>query len=203
MNTYNMIQNDKPRIIVKLRNMQAILDYCLDSRIEFSCTPRISNMDEWEVELKITDIMAAVALGMFLREHRIEPVGMGNLTPKTQMAARAKQQKVRRQDSREEEQENGLLMGAVPEIHNELPEPAEAKEIVTEVKPIEPAHISEPILFEPSVVSEPVVIREEAPAPEMFAEPLSFVTEEKEEEELILSSPSSEMLFENDEEAFG
>jgi hypothetical protein len=199
-----MIQNDKPRIIVKLRNMQAILDYCLDCRIEFTCTPRIANTDEWEVELKITDIMSAVALGMFLREHKIEPVGMVNLAPKTHMAARAKQQKVRRQDSRENEHENGLLTGSVPEIQHELPEPVEAGEFHSEVQKIETAHLNEPILFEPGVIQKKVQEKTEASVPQIFSEPMAFVEEEKaEEEELILSSPVSEMLFESDEEAFG
>lgn len=56
-----MIQNDKPRVIVKNKNLQFVFDYCIESKTPFSVNPRLSG-DEWEVEFKISDIMGAVAL---------------------------------------------------------------------------------------------------------------------------------------------
>ena len=56
-----MIQNDKPRVIVKNKNLQFIFDYCLESKTPFTANPRLSG-DEWEIEFKISDIMGAVAL---------------------------------------------------------------------------------------------------------------------------------------------
>lgn len=81
-----MIQNEKPRVIVKNKNLQFIFDYCIESKTPFSANPRLSG-DEWEIEFKITDIMGAVALGMFLRENRIEPVGIQTVKPQTVVAA--------------------------------------------------------------------------------------------------------------------
>lgn len=83
-----MIQNEKPRVIVKNKNLQFIFDYCLESKTPFTANPRLSG-DEWEIEFKITDIMGAVALGMFLRENRIEPVGLQVAKPQTAAVASA------------------------------------------------------------------------------------------------------------------
>jgi len=81
-----MIQNEKPRVIVKNKNLQFIFDYCIESKTPFTANPRL-NGDEWEIEFKITDIMGAVALGMFLRENRIEPVGIQTVKPQPVVAA--------------------------------------------------------------------------------------------------------------------
>jgi hypothetical protein len=94
-----MIQNDKPRVIVKNKNLQFIFDYCLESKTPFTANPRLSG-DEWEIEFKITDIMGAVALGMFLRENRIEPVGIQVIKPQPVAAvAKAKVTKTKKQES--------------------------------------------------------------------------------------------------------
>lgn len=81
-----MIQNDKPRVIVKNKNIQFIFDYCIESKTPFNASPRLSG-DEWEIEFKITDVMGGVALGMFLRENRIEPVGIQVVKPQATVAA--------------------------------------------------------------------------------------------------------------------
>lgn len=74
-------------MIVKVKNMSLVLDYCIENKLKFSASPRLTP-DEWEFELGITDIMGAVALGMFLRENRLEAVGLQPSTPKAQSAAR-------------------------------------------------------------------------------------------------------------------
>lgn len=76
---------DKPKVIVKLKNMSLVLDYCIENKLKFSAAPRLTP-DEWEFELGISDIMGAVALGMFLRENRLEAVGIQAQTPKAQAA---------------------------------------------------------------------------------------------------------------------
>jgi len=94
-----MIQNDKPRVIVKNKNLQFIFDYCLESKTPFTANPRLSG-DEWEIEFKITDIMGAVALGMFLRENRIEPVGIQVIKPQPVAAVvKTKVTKTKKQES--------------------------------------------------------------------------------------------------------
>lgn len=83
-----MIQNEKPRVIVKNKNLQFIFDYCLETKTPFTANPRLSG-DEWEIEFKISDIMGAVALGMFLRENRIEPIGVQVAKPQAAAVANA------------------------------------------------------------------------------------------------------------------
>lgn len=97
-----MIQNEKPRVIVKNKTLSFIFDYCIESKTPFSVNPRLSG-DEWEIEFKITDIMGAVALGMFLRENRIEPVGLQVAKPQAVVAsvAKAKVTKTKKQDTAE------------------------------------------------------------------------------------------------------
>lgn len=97
-----MIQNDKPRVIVKNKNLQFVFDYCIESKTPFSVNPRLSG-DEWEVEFKISDIMGAVALGMFLRENRMEPVGVQIVKPQAAVAqsVKAKPAKAKKTDNAE------------------------------------------------------------------------------------------------------
>lgn len=97
-----MIQNDKPRVIVKNKNLQFVFDYCIESKTPFSVSPRLSG-DEWEVEFKISDIMGAVALGMFLRENRMEPVGVQIVKPQAAVAqsVKAKPAKAKKTDNAE------------------------------------------------------------------------------------------------------
>lgn len=65
------MQNEKPRILVKTKNLQLIFDYCIESKTEFTVIPRNSN-DDWEIELSIRSIIDAVRWGMFLKSNKIE-----------------------------------------------------------------------------------------------------------------------------------
>lgn len=62
-------------VIVKRKNIQTVFDYCIDNRIETKMTPR-DMPEEWELEFNIADIMKAINLGMFLRENKLELVGL-------------------------------------------------------------------------------------------------------------------------------
>jgi hypothetical protein len=84
-----MTQQDKPKVIVKSKHLSLIFDYCIESKTAFTVNPRITG-DEWEVEFKIADIMGGVALGMFLRENRLEPAGFQMIKPQTAQAASIK-----------------------------------------------------------------------------------------------------------------
>lgn len=65
------MQNEKPRILVKTKNLQIIFDYCIESKTEFTVIPRNSN-DDWEIELSIRSIIDAVRWGMFLKTNKID-----------------------------------------------------------------------------------------------------------------------------------
>jgi hypothetical protein len=79
--------DDKPIILTKRKNIQIVLDYCLDQKISFNANPRAISIDEWEVELDINNIKGAIALGIFIRENKLEIYGMG--TP--EVASKPKQ----------------------------------------------------------------------------------------------------------------
>ena len=64
-------------VIVKRKNIQVVFDYCLDNKIETKMTPR-DMPEEWEMEFGVEDIMKAINLGMFLRENKLELVGLLN-----------------------------------------------------------------------------------------------------------------------------
>ncbi len=64
-------------VIVKRKNIQVVVDYCLDNRIETKMTPR-DMPEEWELEFNVADIMLAINLGMFLRENKLELIGLLN-----------------------------------------------------------------------------------------------------------------------------
>lgn len=74
----NMMQ-ESPSVIVKRKNIQPLLDYCFENKIEFKATPR-DMPEEWEIEFTVKDIMKAVNLGMFLKENKLDLVGFGNVT---------------------------------------------------------------------------------------------------------------------------
>ncbi len=65
-----------PKVILKRNKIQTMVDYCLDETIEFTVRQQQFPDTDWEVEIKIDDIKAAVMLGMFLRENRLELEGM-------------------------------------------------------------------------------------------------------------------------------
>lgn len=62
-------------VIVKRKSIQVVFDYCMDNRIETRMTPR-DMPEEWELEFNISDIMKAINLGMFLKENKLELVGL-------------------------------------------------------------------------------------------------------------------------------
>ncbi|MCC6252756.1 MAG: hypothetical protein IT238_09875 [Bacteroidia bacterium] len=65
----------KPSVSIKKKNMQTILDYCLDTKKEFTVLPK-QGVDEWTIEINITDIYEAISFGMFLRENKLEANGV-------------------------------------------------------------------------------------------------------------------------------
>jgi hypothetical protein len=77
--------------------MPEILEYCLDQRLAIRSLPR-GNGDEWELEFFPENNLQAVALGMFLREHKLELVGFGSPSP-----APAQKSKPKRTDKKGEQ----------------------------------------------------------------------------------------------------
>lgn len=74
-NNIAMNSEKKPSVTVKKKNIQTILDYCLDTKQEFTVLPKAGN-EEWNIEINITEINKAIAFGMFLRENKMEANGV-------------------------------------------------------------------------------------------------------------------------------
>lgn len=117
----SMEMNDKPKVIVKVKHMPLVLDYCVEHKLKFTATPRLTP-DEWEFELAISDIIGAVSLGMFLRENRLEVVGLASASPKTQSSKTSKVAKTTAKKSEAEvvfaplEKEEEILPVQEPEM---------------------------------------------------------------------------------------
>lgn len=64
-----------PVVTIKKKNLQVIIDYCVENKLEFIVKPRLAG-DEFDVEVPISSIHQAILFGMFLRENRLMPNGM-------------------------------------------------------------------------------------------------------------------------------
>jgi len=78
--------HENPSVIVKRKNIQSLLDYCLENKIEFKAAPR-DMPEEWDVEFSVTDIMKAINLGMFLKENKLDLAGFGSMSSPQKPAA--------------------------------------------------------------------------------------------------------------------
>lgn len=79
-----------PVVTIKKKNLQVIIDYCVESKLEFIVKPRLAG-DEFDVEVPISSIHQAILFGMFLRENRLMPNGM---QPHVSASAKTKATKV-------------------------------------------------------------------------------------------------------------
>lgn len=60
----------------KRKNISALVEYCIENKIEFSVKPLISRSEEFEVEFNLSNLKKSIQLGMFLKELRIELNGV-------------------------------------------------------------------------------------------------------------------------------
>lgn len=105
------IKNNAPKLLVKQKNIQLVFDYCLENKLKFNVIPRLSP-DEWEVEINIIDVMSAVALGIFIRENKIDVIGLNHGTPKVQTTSAAKVVKTTAKGTKKSDlMEEASLMG--------------------------------------------------------------------------------------------
>jgi hypothetical protein len=70
-----MIMEQNPVVTIKKKNLHVIIDYCVESKLEFIVRPKLTG-DEFDVEVSINNIHQAILFGMFLRENRLMPNGM-------------------------------------------------------------------------------------------------------------------------------
>lgn len=82
----NAMLTEQPSVAVKRRFMPLIMDFCMDNKMAFRVIPR-HGADEWEVQFDIQEVLPAVALGMFLRENKLELTGFSPMLSKPAPAA--------------------------------------------------------------------------------------------------------------------
>jgi hypothetical protein len=66
--------------IVKKKNILLPIEYCIENKIEFIVTPG-NGSDEFIIAFVIRDLPAAVALGMSLKDLKIELNGLPSFVP--------------------------------------------------------------------------------------------------------------------------
>jgi hypothetical protein len=64
--------NAIPKVTVKRKNIQSLIDYCLENKIEFAAKLKENSTEEWEVECCVIAINQAILFGMFLKENHLE-----------------------------------------------------------------------------------------------------------------------------------
>jgi hypothetical protein len=68
------MSEEKISVFTKKKNVQLLIEYCLENKLQFSISPK-SN-DDFEVVFDCESLKAAVALGMCLKELKLELSGM-------------------------------------------------------------------------------------------------------------------------------
>jgi len=75
---------EKVTLVTKRKQLQPAIDYCLDQRITFTINPVGLSPEDFHIELIVNGIKQALALGMFVKEHKFELLGLAvNAKPKT------------------------------------------------------------------------------------------------------------------------
>lgn len=67
----SFINEEKPTVTVKKKNAQSLIEYCIENKIDFTLRSKSSN-DDFDVEFIITNTKKAIALGMCLKELKLE-----------------------------------------------------------------------------------------------------------------------------------
>ncbi|MBP9186462.1 MAG: hypothetical protein KBG11_05160 [Bacteroidia bacterium] len=71
---------EKVTILAKRKNTAFLFDYLMDQKVVFTTSPRPMINDEFEVDVQISSIKQAIALGMFLKENKYDVFGLGEFT---------------------------------------------------------------------------------------------------------------------------
>jgi hypothetical protein len=118
------MSEETPVLLSKRKNIQVLLDYCLDQRIAFTATPRAISHDDFEIELHISGIKQAIALGMFVKENKFEVTGMGDLVkPKV-----APPKKIEPRVETKLESKDADVFTSLNEVATPAPSPVPAKD---------------------------------------------------------------------------
>lgn len=76
----SFINDEKPTVSVKKKNLLPLIEYCIENKIDFMLKSRSAQSEDFDVEFIITNPKKAIALGMCLKELKLELNGL-NVTP--------------------------------------------------------------------------------------------------------------------------
>jgi hypothetical protein len=76
----SFINEEKPTVSVKKKNLLPLIEYCIENKIDFTLKSRSVQGDDFDVEFIITNPKKAIALGMCLKELKLELNGL-SVTP--------------------------------------------------------------------------------------------------------------------------
>lgn len=96
----SFINEEKPTVTVKKKNVQPLIEYCIENKIDFTLRSKSSH-DDFDLEFIITNTKKAIALGMCLKELKLELNGF-SVTPLATIKASKKVSNVK---------ENGFTSG--------------------------------------------------------------------------------------------
>lgn len=71
----SFMNEEKPTVSVKKKNLLPLMEYCIENKIDFSLRSKVST-DDFDVEFLVTNTKKAIALGMCLKELRLELNGL-------------------------------------------------------------------------------------------------------------------------------
>ncbi|MCE3279651.1 MAG: hypothetical protein K0S44_1842 [Bacteroidetes bacterium] len=75
----SFMNEETPTVTVKKKNIQSLIEYCIENKIDFTVKSK-SSIDDFDVEFIITNTKKAIALGMCLKELKMELNGL-SVTP--------------------------------------------------------------------------------------------------------------------------
>ena len=75
----SFMNEEKPTVTVKKKNIFALVEYCIENKIDFTVKSK-SSIDDFDIEFIITNTKKAIALGMCLKELKMELNGL-SVTP--------------------------------------------------------------------------------------------------------------------------
>ena len=85
----SLIKEEYPSISVKKKNIQYIIEYCIENKIDFTIKSKSEFSDEFTMEFMVTSTNKAIALGMCLKELKLELNGL-NVVPVASIKASKK-----------------------------------------------------------------------------------------------------------------
>ncbi|MES2690130.1 MAG: hypothetical protein V4658_06980 [Bacteroidota bacterium] len=100
---------EKVTVLAKRKTTTLLFDYCMDQKVIYTVSPRPMIADEFEVDVQISNIKQAIALGMFLKENKYEVFGLGEFN-KTKVNGNGKKADSKEEGSAKAAEENAPLL---------------------------------------------------------------------------------------------